>query len=109
MLLRFRLQSAQDGRAYHLSQEVVLEYQEQQEEGGEDPWWQAGFPGMPWFTLMFYQIPALTLSLAVPEEAPLRAQVPHDWPQAEGCDSRHQPGEGSHVQEAEDSLQVFTV
>merc|ERR1712080_691240 len=25
--------------------------------------------------------------------------------QAEGCDSRHQPGEGSHVQEAEDRLQ----
>merc|ERR1712211_218017 len=35
----------------------------------------------------------------------LRAQVPHDWPQAEGYDSRHQPGEGSHVQEAEDRLQ----
>ena len=40
----------EDGAAYHLSQKVVLQYQEQQEEGGEDPWWQAGFPGI-FFTL----------------------------------------------------------
>ena len=43
---------------------------------------------------------------AVLEEAPLRAQVPNDRPQAEGSHSGHQPGEGSHVQEAEDCLQV---
>ena len=46
---------------------------------------------------------------AVPEEAPFCAQVPHDWPQAEGCHSRHQPGEGSHVQKAEDRFQVLNV
>ena len=44
---------------------------------------------------------------AVLEEAPLRAQVPDDRPQAEGCHSGHQPGEASHVQEAEDRLQVI--
>merc|ERR1739845_271071 len=52
-----RLVSAlQDGPAHHLPQEVVLQHQEQQEEGCQDPWWQAGLP--------------------VPEEAPFRAQVP---------------------------------
>merc|ERR1712172_259205 len=50
---------------------VVLQHQEQQEEGGQDPWWQAGLP--------------------VLEEAPLRAEVPHDRSEAEGSDPSHQP------------------
>ena len=37
--------SPQDGPAHHLPQEVVLQHKEQQEEGGQDPWWQAGFSG----------------------------------------------------------------
>ena len=37
--------SPQDGPAYHLPQEVVLQHKEQQKEGGQDPWWQAGFSG----------------------------------------------------------------
>merc|ERR1712107_113484 len=84
-LLQETCLSPQDGPAYHLPEEVVLQHQEQQEEGGQNSWWQAGVP--------------------VLEEAPFRAQVPHDWPQTEGCHSSHQPGEGSHVQKAEDSLQ----
>ena len=47
MLLCFRLVSAlQDGPAHHLPQEVVLQHKEQQEEGGQDSWWQAGLPGI---------------------------------------------------------------
>merc|ERR1719458_809303 len=84
-LLQETCLSSQDGPAHHLPQEVVLQHKEQQEEGGQDPWWQAGLP--------------------VLEEAPLSAQVPDDRPQAEGCHSGHQPGEASHVQEAEDCLQ----
>merc|ERR1712154_678345 len=57
--------SPQDGPAHHLPQEVVLQHKEQQEEGGQDSWRQAGVP--------------------VLEEAPLRAQVPDDRPQTEGC------------------------
>ena len=37
--------SARDGAAHYLPQEVVLQHQEQQEEGGQDSWWQAGIPG----------------------------------------------------------------
>merc|ERR1719458_610143 len=84
-LLQETCLSPQDGPAHHLPQEAVLQHKEQQEEGGQDSWWQAGLP--------------------VLEEAPLSAQVPHDRPQTEGCHSGHQPGEGSHVQEAEDCLQ----
>ena len=37
---------------------------------------------------------------------PISAQVPNVRPQAEGGHSGDQPGEGPHVQEAEDCLQV---
>ena len=56
-----------------------------------------------------YQSGRITIELfffSVLEEAPLCAQVPYDWTEAEGGDSCHQPGEGTHVQEAEDRFQV---
>ena len=103
------LKRPQDGPAYHLPQEVVLQYQEQQEEGGEDPWWQAGFPGTFRFCLPnFFEMTWPETSLfSVFEEAAICAQVPDDGPEAEGCHPGHQPGEGPHVQEAEDRLQVL--
>ena len=50
-LLHFRPQptSARDGAAHYLPQEAVLQHQEQQEEGGQDSWWQAGIPGTTLF------------------------------------------------------------
>ena len=45
---------------------------------------------------------------SVLEEAPLCTQVPNDWPEVEGSYASYQPGEGSHVQEAEDRLQVLS-
>ena len=44
--------SPQDGPAYHLPQEVVLQHKEQQEEGGQDSWWQAGLPGKDLFRIL---------------------------------------------------------
>ena len=50
-----------------------------------------------------------TCFFSVLEEAPLCAQVPYDWTEAEGGHPCHQPGEGTHVQEAENRIQVLRV
>ncbi len=62
----FRLEN---GAAHHLPPPVVLQHQVQQAQDCADSWRQAGLP--------------------VPEEAPLRPQVPHDRGLAQGSEACH--------------------